>query len=111
MESDPASAQAPPVTAHREFSVALCLAGVGLLALCWVAGLISGYFIAWGVSEGEGTPATRSLAWLVLLALAGYVIAGAPLLWRRTRSIAGRAAVLGPHAALIAVGVIGLLLR
>jgi hypothetical protein len=93
------------------FSVPLCLAGAALLALSLVFGLVTGYFLAWGLNEGSGDPAATAAAWVVLAAFVGYVLAVAPVLWRRAPSSRVRLTVLAPHALFVAIAAFGYVKR
>jgi hypothetical protein len=89
------------------FSLPLCLAGAVLLGLSLVFGLVTGYFLAWGIGEEDGGPVATAAAWAVLATFVVYVLAVAPMLWCRARSAGVRLAVLAPHVVFVAVAAFG----
>jgi hypothetical protein len=108
-EPEPVSGSVERSTRRAGFSVRVQLSGIVLLVLGLVSGLVTFYFLAWGVGEEEGGPAARAASRLLLAGFAVYALVVAPLLWPRAAGVRTKALVLAPHAGFVTLAVFGMI--
>jgi cytochrome bd-type quinol oxidase subunit 2 len=97
------------VAVTRRFSLPILLCGLLFLVLSLVFGLVTFYFLAWGVGEEEGSAAAQVTSGLLLACFAAYALLVAPFIWPRVRSSRAKVLVLLPYLGFLSLAGIGMI--